>query len=75
MITPLKVIDIIQKCHDEAFEVVQKYETVDGLWGMEHRKLTDNDIKALKEGKHLYCDNREYAQLISYEPQESEGEA
>lgn len=40
--------------------------------GIEHRKLTDDDITALKEGKYLYCNDGEYAQLISYEPQEKE---
>lgn len=70
MITPLKTVDIIKNTYSDTFQIVQKYETIDALWGVEYRKLTDNDIKALKEGKYLYCDNGEYAQLISYEQQE-----
>ena len=71
MIDPIKVIDVIKGDYRFPldFEVVEKYETVDALWGMEHRELTDTDIKALKEGKYLYCDNGEYAQIISYNPQ------
>ena len=70
MTTPMKVNDIIQGSSD-ALEVVQKYETVDALWGLNHIKLTDNDIKTLREGKYLYTDDGgEYAILISYAPQE-----
>ena len=72
MITPVKTVDIIRNHSSNTFQIVQKYESVDALWGIEHRKLTDDDIKALKEGKYLYCNNGEYAQIISYEPQESE---
>ena len=72
MIRPAKTVDIIKNIFSDTFQVVQKYETIDSFWGIEHRKLTDNDIKALKEGKYLYCNDGEYAQLISYEPQESE---
>lgn len=70
MINPIKVCDIIDinfgRYSAYEFEVVKKYETVDALWGVEHRILTDADIKALKEGKFLYCNNDEYAQIISY---------
>lgn len=69
MIESSKVIDIIKANSAEEVEVVQKYETIDTLWGLDFIKLTDNDIKALKEGKYLYTNNGEYAQLISYEPQ------
>lgn len=68
MIRPAKPVDIIKNISSNTFQVVQKYETIDTFWGIEHRKLTDNDIKALKEGKYLYCNDGEYAQLISYEP-------
>lgn len=70
MIKPVKTVDIIKNTYSDTFQIVQKYETIDALWGVEYRKLTDNDITALKEGKYLYCNDGEYAQIISYEPQE-----
>ena len=72
MITPKRTIDVIKNISSDSFQIVQKYETIDALWGIEHRRLNDNDITALKEGKYLYCNDSEYAQIISYEPQESE---
>jgi hypothetical protein len=66
MIDPVKVKDMIARITGESFEVVQKYETIDAMYGMEHRILTDEDIEALKEGKYLYSDDGEYAQIISY---------
>ena len=73
MIKPIKVNEVIKNWEsDGGFEIVQKYETVDALWGLEHRQITDDDIKALKEGKYLYCNDGEYAQIISYEKAESE---
>ena len=67
MISPIKVCDIISGQYSaNEFEVVKKYETVDAMWGLEYRILTDADIKALKEGKFLYCNDGEYAQIISY---------
>ena len=72
MITVVKVKDIITKMDGESFDVVQKYETIDAMWGMEHMVLTDEDIEALKDGKYLYHNDGEYAQLISYKSQESE---
>ena len=75
MINAIKVNEIIKNNMDgEYFEIVRKYDTIDGLWGLEHRILTDNDIKALKEGNFLYCTDGEYAQIISYEPQEGANE-
>ena len=74
MVTPIKVNDVIKNWEpDGSFEIVQKYETVDALWGLEHREITDEDIKALKEGKYLYCNDCEYAQIISYKEGESDG--
>lgn len=66
MIAPVEVENFVTNVDGESFDVVQKYETVDAMWGMEHRVLTDEDIKALKDGKYLYCDDGEYAQIISY---------
>lgn len=67
MISPIKVCDIISGQYStNEFEVVEKYETVDAMWGLEYRILTDADIKALKEGKFLYDNDGEYAQIISY---------
>lgn len=68
MITPVKIKELITNPYmgGDRFEVVQKYETVDAMWGMEHIVLTDEDIKALKEGNYLYHSDGEYAQLISY---------
>ena len=65
MINAVKVKEIIKSCGNH-FEVVQKYETIDAMWGMEHMVLTDEDIKALKEGKYLYHSDGEYAHVISY---------
>lgn len=66
MITPVKIKELITNMDGDRFEVVQMYETVDAMWGMEHMVLTDEDIKALKDGKYLYHSDGEYAQLISY---------
>ena len=71
MIYPIKVNEVIKNWERSGFEIVQKHEIIDALWGLEHRKITDDDIKALKEGKYLYCDDGEYAQIISYEKSES----
>ena len=70
MIYPIKVNKVIKNWERSGFEIVQKHEIIDALWGLEHRKITDDDIKALKEGKYLYCDDGEYAQIISYEKSE-----
>ena len=72
MITAIKVNEIIEDTSGDYFEIVSKHDTIDALYGLEHRTLTDNDIKALKEGNFLYCTDGEYAQIISYDPQESE---
>lgn len=66
MITPVKIKETITNMDGDRFEVVQMYETVDAMCGMEHMVLTDEDIKALKDGKYLYHSDGEYAQLISY---------
>ena len=71
MIYPIKVNEVIKNWERSGFEIVQKHEIIDALWGLEHRKITDDDIIALKEGKYLYCDDGEYAQIISYEKSES----
>ena len=68
----MKVIDIIRQYSADEVDVVRADETIDTLWGLDFIKITDNDIKALKEGKYLYTDNGEYTQLITYEPQEKE---
>lgn len=73
MISSIKVNEIINNWEPDGFEIVQKYEVVDALWGLEHRQITDDDIKALKEGKYLYCNDCEYAQIISYKGGESDG--
>jgi hypothetical protein len=72
MINAIKINEVVKNADCEYFEIARKHDTIDALWGLEYRVLTDNDIKALKEGKYLYCNNGEYAQIISYEPQESE---
>ena len=66
MITPVKVKEIVTKMDGERFDVVQKYDTIDAMWGMEHMVLTDEDIEALKNGKYLYHNDGEYAQIMSY---------
>lgn len=66
MISPVKVKEVVTKMDGNSFDVVQKYDTIDAMWGMEHMVLTDKDIKALKEDKYLYNTDGEYAQIISY---------
>lgn len=66
MIYPIKVIDIINQEYISDFDVVRKYETVDGMWGITPIKITDEDIKALKEDNYLYYSDGEYAQIIFY---------
>ena len=66
MITPVEVREIITKMDGDSFDVVNRYDTIDAMWGMEHMVLTDEDIKALKDGKYLYNNDGEYAQIISY---------
>ena len=66
MIAPVEVEKFVTNVDGDSFDVVQKYETVDAMWGMEHMVLTDEDIKALKDGKYLYNNDGEYAQIISY---------
>ena len=66
---PIKAIDAI-KCGDsEVLDVVEKYEVIDAMYGLDHIKLTDKDIQILKDGKYLYYidGNYEYATIISYD--------
>ena len=72
MVEPVKVVDIIEKRYCSSPQVVQKFEFIDALWGVDNLKITDEHIQLLKEGKCLYYNNGEYAQLISYEPPESD---
>ena len=66
MIAPVEVEKIVANMDGESFDVVQRHETIDAMWGMEHMVLSDEDIKALKDGKYLYNNDGEYAQIISY---------
>ena len=66
MENPKRAKEIVDNYPCETFEIVQKYETIDGMWGIEHIAITDDDIKALKEGKYLYHNDGEYVQIISY---------
>jgi hypothetical protein len=70
MIYPVKIIDILNDEDVEGFDVVQKYEAVDGMYGLSHVKITDADIRALTEGKCLYYTDGEYAYVISYESED-----
>lgn len=72
MIAPVEVRKIVANMDGESFDVVKKYETIDAMWGMEHMVLTNEDIKALKNGEYLYHTDGEYAQIISYK-EESDG--
>ena len=69
MRAPIIVNDILKRDSGDSFTIVEKDDVVDMLFGMDHNKITDTDIEALKNGKCLYYDNGEYAQIISYEPQ------
>lgn len=66
MIAPVEVEKIVTKMDSDSFDVINRYDTVDAMWGMEHMVLSDEDIKALKDGKYLYHSDGEYAQIISY---------
>jgi len=72
IINATRANEVIKNVRGGHFEVVRKYDTIDALYGVEHMRLTDNDIKALKDGNFLYCADGEYAQIISYDPQESD---
>ena len=63
----VKAIDAVRNRDGEILDVVEKYEVIDALWGLDHVKLTDEDIKLLKEGKYLYYNDCEYATIISYD--------
>ena len=67
MIHPLKPSDIIndETCQ-ASLEIVKKYETIDGMWGIDVIKLTDEEINALKEGEYIYTEDGEYATLLCY---------
>lgn len=67
MIHPIKAIDAVRRVEGEPLDIAEKYEVIDTMWGLSHFKFTDDDIKLLKEGKYLYCNNGEYATIISYD--------
>lgn len=67
MIHPIKAIDAVRRVEGEPLDIAEKYEVIDAMWGLSHFKLTDDDIKLLKEGKYLYYENGEYATIISYD--------
>ena len=72
MVRPIKPIEVLKsESKPSSFEMVEKYETVDALWGLNYMRITDEDIKALKEGKCLYSNDGEYSQIISYKYAES----
>lgn len=67
MIKPMKPIDIIKHEYlQQEHEIVEKYETVDGMYGLGVIELTDKDIDALKTGKYIYSQDGEYATLLCY---------
>ena len=67
MIKPMKPIDIIKHEYlQQEHEIVEKYETVDGMYGLGVIELTDKDIDALKVGKYIYSQDGEYATLLCY---------
>lgn len=66
MIKSVKVKYILDDVPPVKMDVVQKYEVIDAMWGIMHIQISDDDIKALKEGKYLYIDDGEYAYLLSY---------
>lgn len=64
---PMKPIDIIKDEHyQDEIEIVEKYETIDGMWGVGTVKLTDKEIDALKNGKCIYFNDGEYAHVLFY---------
>lgn len=69
MKNPIKAIDAIKCVDGEVLDVVEKYEVIDAMYGLDHIKLTDEDIQILKDGKYLYYidGNYEYATIISYD--------
>ena len=74
MIEPIKAIDAVKHVDSEVLDVVEKYEVIDVMYGLDHIKLTDEDIQILKDGKYLYYidGNYEYATIISYDGGENE---
>ena len=73
IIHPIKVSDVIKDNYTQYCDVVLKYETVDAMWGIEKVMITDNDIKALQEGKYLYFSDDEYAHILYYGKAKEEG--
>lgn len=69
MKNPIKAIDAIKCGYSEVLDVVEKYEVIDAMYGLDHIKLTDKDMQILKDGKYLYYidGNYEYATIISYD--------
>ena len=64
---PMKPIDIIKdERYQDEIEIVEKYETIDGMWGIGAVKLTDKEIDALKNGKCVYFNDGEYAHVLFY---------
>lgn len=70
---PIKVNDVLKDDYLEYCDVVSKYETVDAMWGIGKVMITDNNIKALQEGKYLYFSDGEYAQILYYGKAKEEG--
>lgn len=67
MVHPLKTIDVINnEAYQNEFEIVEKYEAIDGMWGIGAVKLTDKEIDALKDGKCIYYNDGEYAHVLFY---------
>ena len=67
MIEPVKVIDIVRddNCQTK-YDIVNKYEVVDGMYSIDAVELTDKEIDVLKEGKYLYFNDGEYAHILYY---------
>lgn len=67
MVNPLKPIDFINdNSYQYKIEIVEKYTTIDGLWGINAVKLTDKEIDVIKNGKCLYFNDGEYAHILYF---------
>ena len=73
IVHPIKVNDVIKDDYAEYCDAVSKYETVDAMWGIGKVIITDNDIKALQEGRCLYFSDGEYAHILYYDKSKEEG--
>lgn len=45
MAHPVKIIDVVSDEDFDRFDIVRRNEVVDGMWGMSHIRITDEEIE------------------------------